>query len=207
MGRVLHEPASDAERQPRDLAGHAVTRAQQIDAALKVLAPPRYERTHCRSNIEYMLDNVQAFSGTSAELRATRSKRTARAWRSYHLAVVRLRATHIALLATGWGGFIELADIERAMQKTTPEECDARRRAQESWVSLGGVRNAPSRTLTICSRSGAATRSSSPPAEENGGGWQRYFMVSPTPTCFVICEPSPNTAGSKRCQHVFNSWS
>ncbi len=116
-----------------------MTRAQQIDTALKVLAPPRYKRKHCRSNIEYMLDDVQAFSGTSAELRATRSKRTARAWRSYHLAVVRLRATHIALLATGWGGFIELADIERAIQKTTPEECDVRRRAQEMWASLGGL--------------------------------------------------------------------
>jgi hypothetical protein len=99
-----------------------MTRAQQIEAALELISPPAGRRDQCRGNIEYMLDDMAAISGSNTALKRTRAKAGARAWEAYHRALCRLLVTHDKLEATDWGGQIERAAIEHACRATTPEQ-------------------------------------------------------------------------------------
>jgi hypothetical protein len=95
-----------------------LTRERQIERALEILAPPPDKREICRRNIEFMLEDVEAFRGNTAKLKLTRSKARTRAWNRYRQTAKRLRADHDALAATGFVPPIkfddrEIQDLER----------------------------------------------------------------------------------------------
>jgi hypothetical protein len=108
-----------------------MTRSQQIEAALELISPPTGRRDQCRGNIEYLLDDM----GSNANLKSTRAKAGARAWGAYHRALCRLLVTHDKLEATGWGGRIERAAIERAIHATTPERYRNERAQSEAYAA------------------------------------------------------------------------
>lgn len=128
-----------------------MTRAQQIEAALELISPPPGRRDQCRGNIEYMLDDMAAVSGSNADLKSIRAKAGARAWEAYHRALCRLLVTHDKLAAAGWGGYsqIERAAIERTISATTPEQYRRKRARHEAYACHPGHLPSDGREQTL----------------------------------------------------------
>jgi hypothetical protein len=111
-----------------------VTRFGQVEEALQIIAPPPPQREHCKQQINFALDCIQAEDDDpeTAMLASARSQRVKRAWRSYHLAVKRLYQADAKLRATGWGSgaLIDSKSIERAINISTPVISSRRARGE-----------------------------------------------------------------------------
>jgi hypothetical protein len=119
VGSVLLLAAGDG-RQDRRAAGAAVTRDKQINTALKLVAPPPHQRETCRGRIDGMLHLMERAGVAHKVFASDRSKAAISARRAYNSAARRLLAADKALLAAGWRGPIDRAEIERAIMNTEP---------------------------------------------------------------------------------------
>jgi hypothetical protein len=124
-------PTSPPDKPSRDAE---MARQEQVEAALKLIDPPPDRRDQCRGHIEYMLGEA------SDDLK--RARAGAKEWKAYHLALRRLLVTHDRLEATGWGGWIERAAIERAIDATTPEQYRRERARSEAYADFAGSEQA-----------------------------------------------------------------
>ena len=133
MDDVLPLAASNGW-QDRRADGAAVTRDKQIDTALKLVAPPPHQRETCRDLIDGVLRNMERVGIADKDFVSDRSKATIRARGAYNSAARRLLAADTALLAAGWRGPIDRAEIERAIMNTEPRP--------KTWIRLVRVRGA-----------------------------------------------------------------
>jgi hypothetical protein len=119
-----------------------MTRAQQIEAALKLISPPPGRRDQCGGNIADALDIMVDWDGVANVWRARGSKAAHKARRTYYRALRRLQVADKALRAAGGQvpGCLDLTTIERAIKATGPRRYQVRYRAggpkQEAAVLL-----------------------------------------------------------------------
>ena len=77
--------------------GHAMTRDQQIHKALRMLAPPRSQRTECQHDIKVTLDRVERGAAAARSFRVAGSKKGKAGIGRYYAALRRLHAAYRAL--------------------------------------------------------------------------------------------------------------
>lgn len=105
-------------------------RAEQVATALALLAPPPSEREACRQHVEGALDVMEDASIGHKVFASDRSGATTGARRAYNSAARKLLAADKALVAAGWCGPINRAEIERAIRSTEPRP--------KTWVRVHG---------------------------------------------------------------------
>ena len=115
-----------------------MTPEEQVRAAFKVLKPPSDRRAICRASIENALGMMAMASSSHRVREAERSKAYSKARRAYHSAARRMRATIVALLATGGGApaCLELERMEEAISASEPlpQQYRARASIKPTWA-------------------------------------------------------------------------
>jgi hypothetical protein len=111
--------AADAEGRRGAVSWQAMTRAEQIAEALKLLAPPSSEHAECRKGIEFMLDMVDSRTKIQETLKATRSSRGTKALKSYKKALERLQKAYDALGDKRWFSLGRMTIVELELIKAT----------------------------------------------------------------------------------------
>jgi hypothetical protein len=160
-------------------------RAEQIAAALALLAPPPSECEECRHDIEQMLDWVDSRSRAARADKTFTSKRGKASLRRYVKALRQLKAAYDALGPSikPWFSLAETAYvvgkptvIDRELAKAEPLLANPRR----PNLTPSGQSRPSTRRLTCCD--GGGTRSASH-ATANGSGWLR---PSPATACLFL---------------------
>jgi hypothetical protein len=101
-----------------------VTKDQQIERALKLLAPPAAQREECRHEIRLALDRVENFTALARACRASRSKRGGvprynAALRRLLIAFDSLDSAIMPFLSLAHPAYITRTKIEAEIAKTT----------------------------------------------------------------------------------------
>ena len=114
---------------------HAMIRDQQIHKALKLLAPPRSQRTECQHDIKMTLDRVERGAAVARSFRMASSKKGKAGIGRYYAALRRLHAAYRSLdpAIRPWFSFAETAHV--AGRPTVIDREIARGEAFLTWPS------------------------------------------------------------------------
>jgi hypothetical protein len=112
-----------------------MTRDQQVEKALEVVAPPSSKRKDCRAYIKDKLDIIEPTAKADELFKRSRSGAVTRAKNAYIGALKRLRTTQNRLVSLGCGvplirqdgrlrEWIELSNIEFAIKVMDPDDAE-----------------------------------------------------------------------------------
>ena len=156
-----------------------MTRTEQIDKALALLAPPLREREDCRKHVAQVLDVMKG-----VDRAARHAKVTKKTMRAYSAALRRLQAASKAHVAAGGSLALSLERVDRAVAFDV--EWSARWRPPSRWLKHEQAVARAHELLTGWNQHDIVVSSRDVAQVE-----RNICSATGASTCIAICAPSP----------------